>query len=405
MWVTSVHPEVTCDNRKVDSPSLKIFDRLRTGLALLLTVLMASNAFAQAHAVAPPPPPGAKNVVCKDRTIPQLVDITEKTGIKFQHVADPEKKYIVESMGGGVLVLDYDRDGWPDIYFTNAPTVAMALKGQSSPQRALSQQSRRHVYRRHRQGGSRDAVLRHGRRRGRLQQRRLARHGHHLPRPHHSLPQQRRRHLHRRHQAGGNRRPAVVHRRGLRRLRQRRLCRSDGHPLRGFPAERPAGVRQQPHLQVSRHRRAMRSPRTARRRRLPLSQQRRRHLHRGFKGSRCGRSARLLRTGRDCGPTSTTAAVPTSTSPTTRRRTSSTRTMATASSPRSVSSQAPPSVPTAPSRARWESRSATTTTPGGRRFTSPTLPTNTTFSIATRATTIFATFPTKPESRWRRCRG
>ncbi len=118
--------------RKVDSPSLKIVDGLRTGLVFLLTVLMASDAFAQAHAVAPPPPPGARNVVCKDRTIPQLADITDKTGIKFQHVADPEKKYIVESMGGGVLVLDYDRDGWPDIYFTNAPTVAMALKGQSS---------------------------------------------------------------------------------------------------------------------------------------------------------------------------------------------------------------------------------------------------------------------------------
>jgi len=91
---------------------------------------MAENAFSQAHAVAPPPPPGAKNVVCKDRAIPQLVDVTNKTGIKFTHVADPDKKYIVESMGGGVLVLDYDRDGWPDIYFTNAPTVAMALKNQ-----------------------------------------------------------------------------------------------------------------------------------------------------------------------------------------------------------------------------------------------------------------------------------
>ena len=54
-------------------------------LALLLTVLTASNAFSQAHAVAPPPPPGAKNVVCKNRPIPQLVDITAKTGIKFTH--------------------------------------------------------------------------------------------------------------------------------------------------------------------------------------------------------------------------------------------------------------------------------------------------------------------------------
>jgi hypothetical protein len=43
-------------------------------------------------------------------------------------VSSPEKKYIVESMSGGVLLFDYDRDGWPDIYFTNAPTVAMALK-------------------------------------------------------------------------------------------------------------------------------------------------------------------------------------------------------------------------------------------------------------------------------------
>ena len=31
-------------------------------------------------------------------------------------------------MSGGVIILDYDRDGWPDIYFTNAPTVEMARK-------------------------------------------------------------------------------------------------------------------------------------------------------------------------------------------------------------------------------------------------------------------------------------
>ncbi len=35
-------------------------------------------------------------------------------------------------MGAGVLLLDYDRDGWLDIYFTNGPTVEEALKGQKA---------------------------------------------------------------------------------------------------------------------------------------------------------------------------------------------------------------------------------------------------------------------------------
>jgi enediyne biosynthesis protein E4 len=35
-------------------------------------------------------------------------------------------------MSGGVILMDYDRDGWPDIYFTNAPTVEMAIKGTKS---------------------------------------------------------------------------------------------------------------------------------------------------------------------------------------------------------------------------------------------------------------------------------
>ena len=60
---------------------------------------------------------------------PQLVDITASTGITFEHLSSPEQKYIVESMSGGVALIDYDRDGWPDIYFTNAQTVAMALAG------------------------------------------------------------------------------------------------------------------------------------------------------------------------------------------------------------------------------------------------------------------------------------
>jgi hypothetical protein len=72
------------------------------------------------------PPPATANQV------PQLVDITPSTGIHFDHLSSPEQKYIVESMGGGVALIDYDRDGWPDIFFTNAPSVAMALAGKKA---------------------------------------------------------------------------------------------------------------------------------------------------------------------------------------------------------------------------------------------------------------------------------
>jgi len=64
--------------------------------------------------------------------VPQLLDITHSTGIHFNHLASPDKKYIVESMSGGVALVDYDRDGWPDIYFTNAPDVDMQLAGKKA---------------------------------------------------------------------------------------------------------------------------------------------------------------------------------------------------------------------------------------------------------------------------------
>ncbi|OLB85847.1 MAG: hypothetical protein AUI12_10410 [Acidobacteria bacterium 13_2_20CM_2_57_6] len=49
-----------------------------------------------------------------------FVDITDAAGIRFKHISAPDKKYIVESMSGGVALFDYDKDGCLDIYFTNA---------------------------------------------------------------------------------------------------------------------------------------------------------------------------------------------------------------------------------------------------------------------------------------------
>ncbi len=62
----------------------------------------------------------------------QLIDVTAVSKIRFEHVASPEKKYLIESMSGGVLLLDYDQDGWLDIYFTNAPTVEGALRSEKA---------------------------------------------------------------------------------------------------------------------------------------------------------------------------------------------------------------------------------------------------------------------------------
>jgi hypothetical protein len=87
---------------------------------------------AQGVAQGSAPPSWAKAVKCKDRPTPQLEDITEKAGIRFEHFSAPQNRYIVESTSGGVILLDYDRDGWVDIYFTNAPTVQMAAKGEKS---------------------------------------------------------------------------------------------------------------------------------------------------------------------------------------------------------------------------------------------------------------------------------
>lgn len=107
------------------------------GPAILVVILLVQmigpcRISAQGVAQGIAPPPWAKTVKCRGREIPQLEDITEQAGIHFSHASAPENKYIVESMSGGVLLLDYDRDGWLDIYFTNASTVGMALKGQKA---------------------------------------------------------------------------------------------------------------------------------------------------------------------------------------------------------------------------------------------------------------------------------
>jgi hypothetical protein len=112
------------------SPSRVASHVLRSVTIFSLSITLA--AAQSGHPTPTPPPPGAKSIKCSGRPVPQLEDVTAASGIAFTHTSDPSKRYIVESMSGGVVLIDYDRDGWPDIYFTNAPTVEMATKGAKS---------------------------------------------------------------------------------------------------------------------------------------------------------------------------------------------------------------------------------------------------------------------------------
>ena len=78
----------------------------------LITLVLAASATAQL------PPGGTARLLFRD--------IAREAGITFEHHAAPEKKFIVESMSGGVALLDFDNDGLIDVYLTDSLTVETA---------------------------------------------------------------------------------------------------------------------------------------------------------------------------------------------------------------------------------------------------------------------------------------
>ena len=67
-----------------------------------------------------------------------FVDATQQAGLdKFHHRSgEPTKTTILETPGSGVALLDYDNDGWLDIYLLNGSTVA-ALRGKGPAPHAM----------------------------------------------------------------------------------------------------------------------------------------------------------------------------------------------------------------------------------------------------------------------------
>jgi hypothetical protein len=64
-------------------------------------------------------------------------DVAEKAGLtRWRHVmGSDEPRFILETVGSGVALIDYDNDGWLDIYFVNGSTYD-AMSGKASPPHA-----------------------------------------------------------------------------------------------------------------------------------------------------------------------------------------------------------------------------------------------------------------------------
>jgi hypothetical protein len=79
----------------------------------------------------------AGGFVAKDQGTIVFEDATKAAGLsRWRHVmGTPDKKYILETDGSGVGLIDYDNDGWLDIYIVNGSTYD-ALSGKTTPPHA-----------------------------------------------------------------------------------------------------------------------------------------------------------------------------------------------------------------------------------------------------------------------------
>jgi hypothetical protein len=73
----------------------------------------------------PLPSQTAAQKIIDNPGIANFADIAEKAGLTAVNVFGgvETKKFIIETTGNGVAILDYDNDGWPDIFVVNGATL------------------------------------------------------------------------------------------------------------------------------------------------------------------------------------------------------------------------------------------------------------------------------------------
>ena len=85
------------------------------------------------------PQPGTTRLpaVPRSATLDQFVEVSGKAGIHFKLTSGgPEKRYIIEAKGGGGAAwIDYNHDGFPDLFLVNGSTFEHWKRGDSPPSR------------------------------------------------------------------------------------------------------------------------------------------------------------------------------------------------------------------------------------------------------------------------------
>jgi enediyne biosynthesis protein E4 len=69
--------------------------------------------------------------------LPTFADVTARSGVKFKNEASlTAQKYLLESMCGGVAMLDYDGDGWLDLFFVNGAAIEDPMPAGKMPDKS-----------------------------------------------------------------------------------------------------------------------------------------------------------------------------------------------------------------------------------------------------------------------------